>query len=70
VHGGILVAYASRAGRNAADDRIVAEVERDRDPGSLVVVTSDRILADRVRALGARVEGASTITRALESGPP
>jgi len=69
-HGGILVAYATRAGRDAADDRIVAEVERDADPGSLTVVTSDRALAERVRALGARVQGASTITRELESGPP
>src|SRR5262249_40611684 len=29
VHGGVLVAYARRPGRNAADDRIVEEVERD-----------------------------------------
>jgi nicotinic acid mononucleotide adenylyltransferase/predicted RNA-binding protein with PIN domain len=58
VHEGVLVAYARRAGRDAADDRIVEEVERDRHPETLVVVTSDRGLAERVRELGARVEGA------------
>ena len=36
VHDGVLVAYARRGGRDAADDRIVEEVERDRDPSSLV----------------------------------
>jgi predicted RNA-binding protein with PIN domain len=57
VHSGVLVAYATRTGRDAADDRIVAEVARDRDPASLVVVTSDRRLAERIRAYGVRVEG-------------
>jgi predicted RNA-binding protein with PIN domain len=60
VHEGVLVAYARRSGRNAADDRIVDEVERDRDPGSLTVVTSDRELATRVRAFGADVVGATS----------
>jgi predicted RNA-binding protein with PIN domain len=66
VHEGLLVAYATRAGRDAADDRIVEEVRRDRDPGSLVVVTSDRALAERVRALGAAVEGAGTLLARLD----
>jgi predicted RNA-binding protein with PIN domain len=61
VHDGLLVAYATRAGRDAADDRIVDEVGRDHDPTSLVVVTSDRALAERVRALGASVEGAGSL---------
>lgn len=65
VHDGVLVAYATRAGRDAADDRIVEEVEHDRDPASLVVVTSDRALADRVRACGARVEGAGALLAQL-----
>jgi predicted RNA-binding protein with PIN domain len=52
VHRGVLVAYATRGGRDAADDRIVDEVARDREPASLVVVTSDRALAERVEALG------------------
>jgi hypothetical protein len=51
-HDGVLVAYARRGGRNAADDRIVEEVAADADPASLVVVTSDRELAQRVRDLG------------------
>ena len=59
LHDGVLVAYARRAGRNAADDRIVEEVEHDGDPGSLTVVTSDRELATRVRNLGAEVVGAT-----------
>jgi predicted RNA-binding protein with PIN domain len=67
VHGGVLVAYAQRAGRDAADDRIVDEVARDKDPRSLTVVTSDRGLVERVRALGARAEGASAISRGRES---
>jgi predicted RNA-binding protein with PIN domain len=67
IHDGVLVAYARRGGRNAADDRIVEEVAADTDPASLVVVTSDRELAARVRDLGATVEGASTISRAPES---
>jgi uncharacterized protein YaiI (UPF0178 family) len=62
----VLVAYAARAGRDAADDRIVAEVARDHDPASLVVVTSDRGLAERVRALGATVEGARTLLAQLD----
>ena len=66
VHDGVLVAYARRAGRDAADDRIVEEVAADRDPGSLVVVTSDRELAERVRALGARVEGARALLARLD----
>jgi predicted RNA-binding protein with PIN domain len=66
VHNGVLVAYATRAGRDAADDRIVNEVERDREPASLVVVTSDRALAARVRALGAGVEGAGSLLAQLE----
>jgi predicted RNA-binding protein with PIN domain len=66
VHGGVLVAYATRAGRDAADDRIVEEVARDRDPASLTVVTSDRGLAERLRSLGATVVGAATLLAELD----
>jgi nicotinic acid mononucleotide adenylyltransferase/predicted RNA-binding protein with PIN domain len=69
-HDGILVAYAQRGGRDAADDRIVAEVERDRDPASLVVVTSDRGLRERVTSLGATIESASQLLNDLESASP
>ena len=49
------VIRAPRRGRNAADDEIVRLVA-----AGDVVVTSDAELASRVRALGARVEGAGT----------
>jgi nicotinic acid mononucleotide adenylyltransferase/predicted RNA-binding protein with PIN domain len=67
VHDGVLVAYATRRGANAADDRIADEVARDRDPASLTVVTSDRALAGRVRAAGARVLAVGSFSRALGS---
>ena len=69
-HAGVEVAYATRAGRNAGDDRIVEEIARDHDPSSLTVVTSDRELAQRARALGAQVEGAGALTRELGSERP
>jgi uncharacterized protein YaiI (UPF0178 family) len=60
--GAVTVVRAPRRGRNAADDEIVRLVaEGD------VVVTSDAELAARVRALGARVEGAGSFRRRLES---
>lgn len=52
------VRYATRRGRNAADDDIAAFVAEHPEPGSLLVVTSDAELATRVREHGARVEGA------------
>jgi nicotinic acid mononucleotide adenylyltransferase/predicted RNA-binding protein with PIN domain len=61
VHDGVLVAYARRSGRNAADDRIADEVERDHHPASLTVITSDRELARRIEAAGARVRGVSAL---------
>jgi uncharacterized protein YaiI (UPF0178 family) len=64
--GSVTVVRASRRGRNAADDEIVRLVEEDPDA---LVVTSDAELAARVRALGARVEGAGTFRRRLESSP-
>ena len=70
VHDGVLVAYAQRRGRDAADDRIVLEIERDKEPQTLTVVTSDRGLSERVTAFGARVEGAGSFIRELESARP
>jgi len=69
IHDGVLVAYATRSGRDAADDRIVAEVERDAHPDTLTVITSDHGLRDRVEALGAQVESAGSLLNALESEP-
>jgi hypothetical protein len=62
-HGGVAVRWADRRGRDAADDAVVALVAADPDPGSRVVVTSDRGLAARVQALGASVEGAAAFRR-------
>jgi len=64
--GRVEVAWAERAGRDAADDTIAARVEQDPDPSDLVVVTSDAALAARVRSAGAAVEGAGAFRRRLE----
>jgi len=60
-HGGVHVAYATRRGRNAADDRIVEIVAADPDPPSITVVTSDRELARRVQEFGAHVTGPRSV---------
>ena len=65
-HDGVDVRYARRAGRDAADDRIVEIVAADADPTGLRVVTSDRELAARVIALGATTEGAGSFLRRLD----
>ena len=65
--GEVDVRFASRGGRNAADDDIAALVARHPDPGSLTVVTSDAALAERVRAAGAEVVGAGAFLRELDA---
>ena len=60
------VVFASRSGRNAADDDVAARVAADPDPGSITVVTSDSELERRVREHGANVEGAGAFRRRLE----
>jgi predicted RNA-binding protein with PIN domain len=52
-------------GRDAADHEIARRVADDADPASLTVVTSDRALAERVRAAGGAVEGAGTFRARL-----
>ena len=64
--GGVAVFYAARRGPDAADDRIVELVEQDDAPRSLEVVTSDRRLRERVRALGATVSSPSALLRELD----
>jgi predicted RNA-binding protein with PIN domain len=64
-HDGIMVRYATRRGRDAADDRIV-ELVAERGGDGIEVVTSDRNLADRVRRDGARVTGAGRFLSRLE----
>jgi predicted RNA-binding protein with PIN domain len=67
VRQGVEVLYATRGGRNAADDRIVEFVASHGDATSLEVVTSDRELAARVAANGARVRGASSLLQRLDA---
>ena len=62
----VKVIFASRQGRNAADDDVVALVASDADPSGLTVVTSDADLERRVRDHGAAVEGAGAFRRRLD----
>jgi predicted RNA-binding protein with PIN domain len=64
-HNGVFVRYARRRGRDAADDRI-AELVAERGGDGIVVVTSDRELAARVRRHGARVTGARSLLSRLD----
>jgi len=64
----IQVAHAPRPGPNSADDEIVRRLGADPEPTEVRVVTSDRWLADRVRAAGATVEPAESFRRRLEEG--
>jgi predicted RNA-binding protein with PIN domain len=63
---GVRVEFATRRGRNAADDDIAALVERDDDPAGLTVVTSDHALANRVTDAGASVVGAGEFRTRLD----
>jgi predicted RNA-binding protein with PIN domain len=65
-HGAVGVAFASRRGRNAADDEIVTMVAGDPAPDRYLVVTSDRRLVERVRDLGAGVEPSSRFRRRID----
>jgi predicted RNA-binding protein with PIN domain len=64
--GGLRVVFASHRVRNAGDDEIVRIVERDAQPQSLKVITSDTELAARVEARGASVAPAGSFRRRLE----
>jgi predicted RNA-binding protein with PIN domain len=74
-NGAVLVRYARRAGRDAADDRLVELLEAA-DPGgghapdvrvgATVVVTADRELRARVSVLGAEVVGPHRLLTALD----
>jgi len=60
---GVVVRYARRRGRDAADDRIIELL--DNAARTILVVTSDRDLADRARDRGAEVIGAGTFLATL-----
>jgi hypothetical protein len=64
--GAVEVRFASRGGRDAADDDIAALVAADPDPAGLRVVTSDTGLEARVRGSGAEVMGAGAFRRRLD----
>lgn len=66
-HDGVAVRYARRPGRDAADDRIMEDLEADRgaEQGRVELVTSDRELARRARAQGAIVTGAGAFLALL-----
>ncbi|MGZ4267899.1 MAG: NYN domain-containing protein [Solirubrobacteraceae bacterium] len=65
----VSVTFASRPGRDAADDDIAALVARHPDPASVIVVTSDRELGARVRTAGAQVLGARALLDELDALP-
>jgi predicted RNA-binding protein with PIN domain len=68
----VQVAHAPRADANSADDEIVRLVAADRRPNEIRVVTSDRALAQRVRAMGASTCPAETFRDMIDprsSGP-
>jgi predicted RNA-binding protein with PIN domain len=54
-------------GPNAADDAIVEFVGGLPEPGGVTVVTSDAALVERVRTLGAVVEGVGAFRRRLSA---
>jgi predicted RNA-binding protein with PIN domain len=79
-HGAVEVVFASRRGRNAADDEIVKMLadredqaaddwnDAEEDQGPPRVVTSDRRLVERVKELGAAVASTSSFRRRLDGG--
>ncbi len=64
---GVAVVFAP-GGPNAADDVIASMAESADHPASITVVTSDRALAERVRAAGVAVTGSAGFRSRLEKG--
>jgi predicted RNA-binding protein with PIN domain len=62
----IEVAHAPKPKRDAADDEIVRRLRSEPHPEQVLVVTSDRWLADRASAAGATVVGARSFRTRLE----
>jgi predicted RNA-binding protein with PIN domain len=65
-HGAVVVAFASRRGRDAADHEIVRMLAEDHVPASVRVVTSDRRLVERARQLGAAVMSSTAFRRRMD----
>lgn len=63
--GDLAVRYARRAGRDAADDRIVELVAAAADPAALTVVTADRALRARLEPFGVRLAGPRSLLARL-----
>jgi len=63
---GVRVVAAPRSG----DDAIVELVREQPPERDVIVVTSDRGLRERVRALGAQVNGASSVPRVVTDRSP
>jgi predicted RNA-binding protein with PIN domain len=61
------IAQAPKAAADSADDEIVRLVRNARRPQDIIVVTSDRKLADRLRGIGASVSPAATFRARIES---
>lgn len=64
-HDGVEIRYATRSGRNAADDRIL-ELLDDLDGATVAVVSSDRALARDAANRGAVVRGAGAFLSRLD----
>ncbi|HEX2016300.1 MAG TPA: NYN domain-containing protein [Solirubrobacteraceae bacterium] len=64
----IEVAHAPRPQPDAADDEIVRRVRAESPRATVCVVTSDRWLADQVRAAGAVVEPADAFRSRIDAG--
>jgi predicted RNA-binding protein with PIN domain len=62
----IEVAHARRKGADAGDDEIVRRLGAADDPQAWTVVTSDKRLAGRVKAIGAAVEPAGGFLKRLD----
>lgn len=60
------VLHAPKPKANAADDEIVRLVRADPNPAAVLVVTSDRWLADQARAVGAAVVGSDSFRTRIE----
>jgi predicted RNA-binding protein with PIN domain len=67
---GVEVGFATRSGRNAADDEIARRVEADPEASGLRVVTSDGELAARARGAGAEVVSAGAFLARLDELAP